>query len=236
MSPRVPLFVIASLTVLGPAASMATANGDFCSSAVFRRTFPEGLESMDYAYVSPELLKFGDAVLPCCDHVLKTGGGDLGIPLCQESPHQCRVWAVRVFDALATPAAMERLSGVLKTQMEPRVLIAAIVAFGNRRESAVRPDLLRLLKHEHMSVRAHAVHVLGVIGDRSDFEPMLEATLSLSEVYQWRGAKGLEILGDPRAIEPLRKLAGSTTNPTHRRGLEKNIRRLEAQSAGTQAR
>lgn len=71
---------------------------------------------MDYAHVSPELLKFGDAVLPCFDNVLKTGGGDLGIPLCiplcQENPHQYRVWAVRVFDALATPAAMERLSGV----------------------------------------------------------------------------------------------------------------------------
>jgi HEAT repeat protein len=64
--------------------------------------------------------------------------------------------------------------------------------------------LLAVVKDHQSYERSHAARALGMTGDRSVFEPLIDRMKNDSDAYVRAGAiDGLGLLGDTRAVEPL---------------------------------
>ena len=95
----------------------------------------------------------------------------------------------------------------------------------------VRDALLQLLEHRSAYVRAETILTLGILGNRSNFEALLAATLALPDDRLATGALGLRLLGDPRAVEPVLRRAETIKRDDRRRAVERWILGLRPQVA-----
>ena len=220
--------VLVSFLSAGP----SLANGDLCTSSAFRDAFEAGLTAADSPIVSPRLMEFGETAIPCLEAILKSGGGNLGLAACRENARGCRDWALVVMGKIGTARAKGDLLRFLRQGKDPvlRVTAATMLA-RDLRVAEARPILQDLLRSENAYLRANAVLSLGWIGNRDDFDAMLEATLGLPVNQVTTGVRGLEILGDSRAIEPLEKLAATTSEGSTRAEIERTVSRLRAKTA-----
>lgn len=207
--------------------SGASGNGDTCTSTGFREAFLEGRESEDYPSVSPVLIGYGDRAIPCLKSIVAGKAERLGITACAGDPYPCKSRALGVIGMIGTPAAKKYLIGFLRSPNNPRLLEGAALSLANLRAEEARPALLALLKHTDTKLRATAILSLGVIGNRSDFDAMLAATLALPPNEIYRGAVGLQKLGDPRAIQPLENRLKTTTDPAEQRAIEDVLRQFK---------
>ena len=180
---------------------------DFCKSIAFTDAFEKGwANAVDQLTLSPELIELNEKAVPCLKAIVESDGLDLEIPACQRTPERCQKWALRALGKIDTEASRDALLQYLATVDSVRLIIAAAMALGcDLQEERARPLLRHLLEYQDPYVRANAVHGLGCIGDRADYDALVEATMSLPKESFVIGARGLKALGDPRAVEPLKQ-------------------------------
>jgi hypothetical protein len=94
----------------------------------------------------------------------------------------------------------------------------------------VRGAVLSLLNHDDPHVRAEGVVAAAKSHQQSELEELLKITLALPEAYVPIAARGLELLNDSRAIEPLQHYAVEMKNDTRKRELLAIIERLRRAS------
>ena len=208
------------------------ANGDFCNSTTFREAFLAGQDAIafDYRDVSSKLIALGNDALPCLQSIAESGGEVYGIDGCIEGPHGCELWAVRAIGQIGTREAMQFLTDYLESDRASRPLVAAINHLRIQKVTNNRAALLKLIKHRDPEVQVAALVALGAIGDPSDFEAMLDTALSLPDDYLYKGSQAFELLGDPRAIEPLARRAKLILDPIQRDAVEGRVKRLRSES------
>ena len=205
-----------------------------CARADFRKLMEVQVSSTDFHVTDSALVALGDEIVPCLESILQDGGRGLGLPECKADPERCQVGAVRALGELGTSRGKDVLVRFLGTTKRERPLHAAIAWVGNLRVAESRPVLLRLLKRKGGYTRSQVVIALGKIGDRSDFDVMLAATLSFTSASEvLNGAQGLEFLGDPRAIVPLENRAMEMADEPRQKELMRIIGRLSEKSAST---
>lgn len=231
---RTTLLVLVAILALAPSTCQASPESDLCATPEFRAAFLANQQDIpfDYLDVSSGLIAFGDAALPCLRNIAQDDGSKYGLSGCVDEEDGCAVWAVRAMAEIGTPKAIEELSGVLQTSVRPRPILVALGQLRAAGVRKIRPEVLSLLAHNDPQVKAGAIVTLGWIGDRHDFEAMLDATLTLPDEALYRAATGLEQLRDPRAIEPLAERARTVRLPIEREQLEKRIAKMRAEFGG----
>lgn len=212
------LFAIAAVAVLSGSGPLL-ANCDVCTSPEFRTAFLEGQLGViiDYTSPSPNLVAMGNQVLPCLVQIAEHGGDVLGIDTCIEGEHGCEGWALATIRMIGTPEARQYLIGNLDREKEHYQIRIAIREVGILRELGARPRLRKLLKHPDPLIRLETLVSLGAIGDRSDFDLMIETAIALPDDQLRAAANGFQILGDPRAFGPLEKRIETVADPKTRR-------------------
>jgi len=211
-------------------AAVASANGDLCTSPSFREAFLDGAPLAvheDYPSLSSVLIGYGDRAIPCLKTIVAGKARALGITGCATDPETCRSWALGAIGKIGTPTAKQYLIDFLRQSENARLLKGAILSLADLRATEARPNLLPLLKHPDMKVRATAILSLGGIGNPDDFDAMLAATLSLPPQEIYTGAQGLLKLGDSRAIRPLEEHARAMTDPMGRRAIEDVLKQFK---------
>ena len=131
-------------------------------------------------------------------------------------------------------AAKERIVATLRTGTGPD-LIKALREVQEPVASDVREAVLSLLDHEDPHVRAESIVAAAKAHRSSEVEQLLQLTLALPEAYVPIAARGLELLNDPRAIEPLQRYAVGMKNDTRKRELLALVDRLRRSSGATKA-
>jgi HEAT repeat protein len=96
----------------------------------------------------------------------------------------------------------------------------------------VRKAVLSLLDHDDPHVRAEGVVAAAKSHQQSELDEFLRITLALPEAYVPIAARGLELLNDPRAIEPLQHYAVGMKNDSRKREIVAIIDRLRRSSEG----
>jgi HEAT repeat protein len=132
--------------------------------------------------------------------------------------------------ALGSPAAwaadpdalVEKLSS--PNAAERRDAVSRLGQSGDRK--AIGP-LIGMLKDEEPMVRLEASGVLMDLG-QPVADPLLAAIgTEKAPAFLWNAIRILEALGDPRAIEPLKKIAETNTDPNIVQAARYTIERLE---------
>lgn len=198
---RTALLAVGFLT----ASQCAYPQTEFCTSDEFRKAFLAGQQGIiiDYTNPSPRLVAYGNTIVPCLQAIAEDGGSVFGIEGCLKNSRECRTWALSTLKAIATPTARNYLLTYAKATDDDYLRRAAIGALGSLRDRAARSYLLELLDHDDPELRAASIVALGAIGDSEDFQPMLQAALTLPNEELHLGIHGLRIMGNPTAIERL---------------------------------
>jgi hypothetical protein len=126
--------------------------------------------------------------------------------------------AVRAVWKLGGPEAAPALISAFHIS-DPETLLEIMFAFGQIRATAAVPLLGQFLNEKRMPerLRVRAAETLGLIGDPSAIEPLVEVVrrkgrfITSAEPTGLRvaGCRALASLGSPRALEALRQLVGS---------------------------
>jgi len=213
-------FLALLVVALGVGDACAKGDAEFCRSPDFRKMFLEGQQGIiiDDARPSPSLTAQGARVLPCLETIAEQGGSALGIEGCAEA--SCKSWALWSLRLIGSPDARAYLVGFLGKDATPDLLITDIQALASLREMTARPSLLRLLQHTSAEVRLRSVVALGVLGNREDFVPMLDAVKGLPVDMVAEAVHGFRALGDDRAIPALRGMQSSMRDASARTQLD----------------
>lgn len=204
---------LAGVAVAVLAVTRVHGNGDLCSSDGFRDAFLDGLDSEDFTRISATLKGYGAVATPCLAAIARDGGERHGVSDCRARPQECREWAVRALGEIGGEQAAVSLVAMLKSEKSERVLLAVMGQVGALRESRARPHLQALLDATDPAVRAESVMALGAIGDKRDFDSMLRASLGLPDEQVHKGAYGVMLLRDRRAVKPLTRRAEAIKVP-----------------------
>lgn len=221
---------LAAVAVLGWI-SPATANGDFCSSAVFKEAFLEGQEAVDWPSVGRNLLKFGDRAVPCLELIARDEVQGSDIPECKAKPRKCRAWAVLALSTIGTAKAKHVLLELLDRTSEPVEIASLIGNLASNHVREAKPAIRRLLTHESPYVRARAILALGQFEDRRDVDAMIAATMSLPWGNLNQAIRGLEFTGDPRVVGTLEELAKKFPEPSVQDTIARTIERIRTGKA-----
>jgi HEAT repeat protein len=206
---------------------LAGANGDLCSSEAFHAAFMEGQDSVDFRTVSPKLVGFGNAAVPCLVGIADGRGDRVGIKSCQGSAEQCRLWAAAALGEIATPKARQALVTLVQNPIE-RVAGVAIGALGNLKAGEARSVLRDTLQRPDAALRAKAIVALAAIQNPADFDAMLACALNLPDEHLYTAAQGLRMFGDKRAIEPLAARVRTVGDVPLRNALQQQLDQFRA--------
>ena len=209
----------------------APANGDFCSSAVFKDAFVEGQGAVDWPSVGRDLVRFGDRAVPCLDAIARDEAQGSEIPECKAKPRKCRGWAVLALSTIGTARAKGVLLQLLEQKSDPVEITEVIGGLASNHVSEARPAIRRQLKHESPYVRAHAILALGALGDGRDVDAMIAATMSLPWGNLNQAIRGLEFTGDRRVIGTLEDLAKKFPEPGVQDTIARTIERIQTGKA-----
>jgi HEAT repeat protein len=211
--------------------SPAPANGDFCSSAVFKDAFIEGQRAVDWPSVGQTLVKFGDRAVPCLETIARDEAQSFDIPECKAKPRKCGAWAVLALSTIGTPEAERVLRGLLDYKTDPVEIAQVIGSLASNGVREARPAIRQRLTHDSPFVRARAILALGQFGDGRDVDAMIAATMSLPWGNLNQAIRGLEFTGDPRVIGTLEDLAKKFPEPGVQDTLARTIERIQTGKA-----
>lgn len=209
----------------------ASANGDFCSSQEFHKAFLEGQSAADFPTIGPRLRKLGDSAVPCLKTIARGGGADLGITECNENPRKCPAWAISGLSAIGTAKARNALLALLGLSQDPVALAEVMGGVTSLRMHEAAPRIRTLLEHESPYVRGEAILDLGTLGDHSDFDRMVSAAQTVVPDQLNKVVRGLELLGDPRAVGALEDLKRKVTEPVLQAEIQRSIDRIRGGKA-----
>jgi HEAT repeat protein len=184
----------------------------------------------DFEAIASSLSSFPDRQVATAVHAFRAMGDRRALPVLEKR-------LAVVVDSAARESAQRALDEwrgnidddneilrVLRTA-RGQELYAAIQA-SRKPSKEVRAALLDLLKSEDGCARAESVLALGKMHVPADYEILLEAALSVPEIYIVTAARGLMLLGDQRAIKPLETYAAKMTNAERQRALLQILDRL----------
>ena len=211
--------------------STTLANGDLCSSAVFRDAFMEGQGGPDWPSMGRKLVGFGDAAVPCLKAIARDEAQGFGITECNANPRGCRAWAVLALSTIGTAKAKGVLLELLEYTKDPVAVAQVIGGLSALRVREARPAIRRRLKHESPYVRARAISALGTFGDSRDVDAMIAVTLLLPRNNLSEAMRGLELTGDPRIVAALEELAKKFQDPIMHDEITRTIERIRAGNA-----
>ncbi len=217
--------LVAAVSGLSVAASERP---DFCSSKKFHEAFFDGQDAIDFPEVSPKLVVIGDVAVPCLDVIARGHAPILDSGLCAHYRIGCREWAVSGLTKIGTAAARGRLLALLNTKLHPSVLVAAMSGVTHLRIRGALPTIRGMLEHANPGVRAQAVLGLGNFGERSDFDGMAAAARGLPAEHVNTAVRGLELLGDRRALEVLEDLGRKFDDVGNRNEIQAAIERIRS--------
>jgi hypothetical protein len=209
----------------------AFADSDFCSSETFRQAFLEGQNAVDFPSIGPKLTKLGDATVPCLRTIANVGGVGFGITECKENLRKCRAWAILGLSSIGTSKARGALLSLLASTEDPVALAEVMSAVTSNHMSEAIPHFRKLLKHKNPYVRGEAILDLGALGSHSDFEAMVAAAYTVIPSQITNAVRGLELLGDPRAVDALDQLKLKVSEPTLRAEIQRSIDRIRSGKA-----